>query len=131
LAVSKSAIKVVKVTLRDDAANTTTLPESPETGVAMSEGDAASSELAAAALDAAALDGAALDGAAAEVGAEADGVAVFFDELHALKHKATVAVAITAADTWRFIGSPVAIRGRRVAPVSNGAREVPPPRWST
>jgi hypothetical protein len=130
LAVSKSAIKVVKVTLRDDAANTTTLPESPETGVAMSEGDAASSELAAAALDTAGLDAAALDGAAAEVGG-ADGDAVFFDELHALKHKATVAVAITAADTWRFIGSPVAIRGRRVAPVSNGAREVPPPRWST
>jgi hypothetical protein len=112
----------VKVAISDDAANTTTVPEM------LGVPTAAAAELAGAALEgAAAADVAAAgaDVAAAEVApAELDEAAVFFDELHALRLRATTTVAaamVTTADGWRFIDSP-AYRGRRVAAGSESVR---------
>jgi hypothetical protein len=107
-------INVVKVACRDDAANTTTLPDNAALELA------AGAELAGADVVAAGVEAAA-DVTAAEVAAGPDDVeAVFFDELHALRLKATATVAITTAD-GRFIDSP-ANRGRRVAADSGTGR---------
>jgi hypothetical protein len=69
----------VKVAISDEAANTTTVPDT--LGVA---------------------DGTSAVGAAVE---DADGAA-FFEELHPARPSATTTVATTTADAFRFMNSP-------------------------
>jgi hypothetical protein len=107
----------VNVAISDEAANTTTVPDKlAEAAAALLAGAGAALLDVPAATD----DGAALG--LADAGAETAGVgaaddvagAAFFEELHAVRPKATTTVVTRTADAWRFIDSPKCAWGRRL-----------------
>jgi hypothetical protein len=116
----KFAARVVNVAARDDAANTTTVPEmlgaigpAELAGAALLDAAGAAEDVSGGADDAAVL-GAAAAADVPELAGDDGADAAFFEELHPARPSATTTVVTMTADACRFMNSPKRVKGRRL-----------------